>query len=192
MSIIQYFATEIDHRDVLRFVESFDLPVYPAELRSGRNVGELDRYPNAVWYIANVPLNEIVEHPATPGFPRACNPFIRWDTAVRRDRTLVAGSFSWTNFSENICRQSGANHLKVVEIGIYFRKIRNWIRKNWANLDNDNFWFGPDAMRLREDEGYIASSSFNEDTVFEQIVLDDDGNEVGHRFLRDISEFEDR
>ena len=192
MAIVQYFATAADHVDFLNLIRSHFVHIYPAELHSRRSVEDFECYPGHVWCISNVPLDEIIEHPAAPGFPDACNPIVRWAPATVKDRHLVAGSISWIEFSKNICQQTGADHRKVVEIGAVFRKLNAWMKKNWINLDGDNFWFGPGAAHLKECLGYIASSSFNEDTVIEQILLDDVGGDSEIRRLGDISEFEDR
>jgi hypothetical protein len=192
MPRIHYFATERDHTDLVAFIQSLDAQIVPAELRSGAKIEDAsDSHPGA-WYISQIPMSQIREHPATPGFPDGGNPLIRWARAFVRGQNLIEGTFEWTDFSPLTCARYNFSHEKVVEIGKEFSKIQRWIRKNYTNLDGGNFWFAPEAARLRTVEGYGAGSNFADDVTFEQLVIGDGGKIIETRRLNDLSEFEDR
>ena len=193
MADINYFATPSDNEQLRNLLEDLNVIILPWSSKANLRFDDHPFEPRS-WYLSRIDPANVIESDDGSGCPASCNPLISFGPAfVKQDKKiLVSGNFSWMDFDEQICSEYGVNRDDVVEIGKVFEKIRRWIRKNFRRVDGDSFWYGPDAARLRMDEGFGAGSNFSDNTIFEQIVIDDDGKEIEKRYLNDISEFGDR
>ena len=193
MPTTYYFAGPDDHKALSAFIRSLGVRVIPTAYRDTRDIELDDFHEIPGCYITQVGPDQLVEWEQHRGIAHyALNPILSWRRGHLKEKWMVAGDIVWSESSENFCNRHGLDYQANVEIGKVFRKVRNWIRKNWTDIDGDHFYFGPQAADLWKKRGYAPVSVIPGEAKLSQVLLDNEGREIERRQLDDVSDFEER
>lgn len=197
MPRVYFYAGPEDTRALASFLLEKKLSLVSTCFDDARDVQADNLVEQPGCYISPVPLaeierNEFQLNSTDPLLRDIIHPYrqpvVSWRRSSIDAQYLIAGDLEWVDWSDGSSVFPSEDRLRQLnaEAGKAFRSARRWISKHWR-VEN-GFWFGPEAMRLR-DLG-LTPTSFHPDKVRLSTVVTDD---VEHKTIvrRSAGEFFD-
>lgn len=184
MPRVYFYAGPEDTRALASFFLEKKMSLVSTRFDDARDVQADDLVAQPGCYVSPVPLAEIVRNEfqrnsADPLLRDLIHPYrqpvVSWRRSSIDGQYLLAGDLEWVDWSDGSSVYPSEERLRQfnAEAGKAFRSARRWIAKHWT-IQN-GFWFGPEAMRLR-DAG-LKPASFHPDKVRVLTVIVDDADQ---------------
>jgi hypothetical protein len=139
---VPFFAGPGDDHSLRLFIESQGLLLIPMRVDlDPALVTDARRY--AAWFISFIPLMELHPYGKLPRVNCATDPLIELQRSYYDPPLLVAGRLYWSDDVREFRELTKP----------YFVRVAEWIQKHWQKREEDDFFIGPDALRLVSEEG---------------------------------------
>ena len=156
------YAVGQDYDDLLDKFDELSLHIFTQD---GERSPDLDQSKSQLdtrmWYLSKKPVDE-VRRSFKGGFSEATFDVASWSRGyVYKDRQIVGHMIKQTLPIFNRPNPTEAQ-LQEIEDAKEIRKItsrlRRWMKKNWIDHYNDGDFFGPEALKLKLEQGYSDAS----------------------------------
>jgi hypothetical protein len=190
-----YFAGPQDHVALRDYILSLGTILLPAVFGQVRNVELDDFHVMRGCRISEQPFEGLVR-PRKDSHLSDCltmsnNAVLGWIRSYVKDDWIVAGEIEWQPKGDFNLRGLGLDPEADRSIGVIYRKIKTWVRKNWMDRDGDRFYFGPQALDLVTNHGFSSASFIPGTVALRKVYLDDTGQVVREEMVSDLAEFDD-
>lgn len=158
MARTHFFAAPEDQLAFRHYIDSLGLPIYPAQSDalgkwSAKGPDEFGGYITFLAAEQFHPYRNAKDTGLQRSIVYVLDPLILWIPSwfmtCKGENYIIQGWIEYDFSSED--RQEEQR-----QGAAYFGKLRRWIRKHWPALHKRDFAYGPEALKLVQEKGYLA------------------------------------
>lgn len=159
-SSISFYCGPDDNLDLVNFIKSLDLSLV------GMSLNSIDVPYNPsdgpFCFLSFLKVDELHPYGEPPvDISDVTDPLIEFLRSYYEPPYLVSGRIYWSNDVRELAKLTKP----------YYKKLSDWIKKNWIKREDSSFYFGPEANRLVEEESAKPVTFHPDKTKGEVIVI---------------------